>query len=174
MRLTGGICPSIRPHSAVIQSNDIITVITLVHSHRSELILNNQRIIKLFCCTSLCVFHFSISFDCLQSLYAKWNNPEIPFLFFLRLQRLNVFTPLSSIFYLKWLWLWNILQVSILLSLLCIVMKGASGGHVGGLLFMHPRQIIWKTKIAEQIDHSEVSIHGTGILKLVLICKYWL
>lgn len=54
------------------------------------------------------------------------------------------------------------------------MMKGASAGHAVCLMFMHPRQIIWKTQIAEQIDHFDVSIHGAGILKLVLICKYWL
>lgn len=31
------------------------------------------------------------------------------------------------------------------------------------LMFMHPWQIISKTQIAEQIEHFDVSIHGTGL-----------
>lgn len=42
-------------------------------------------------------------------------------------------------------------------------MKGASAGHSECLMFMRPRQIIWKSQIAEQIDHFDVSIHGTRI-----------
>lgn len=84
----------------------------------------------------------------------------------LKFQRVTTLFLYWAVFYLKSL---KYICKIILRLTLWSMMKGASAGHLVRLMFMHPRQSIWKTQVAEQIDHFDVSIHGTGMHKLVLI-----